>query len=211
MIVYDPRQVEVIYPYIDFDPGWFILGGPADATEAQDMREKFPNVCIIGFEPNPMFYNVQLARGFPGRLVQEALWRDWRELELKAVSDRKNSPWQDQRNASAVKYDVARYTYRVRANTLDNYSLAYGPFEDVILWIDIEESELPCLEGAVGLMSAGQIRLVNAEVHDYRVEMMAEMLGRFGIREVGRWNANTVIDEGTGSSRSWWNIIYKRG
>ena len=210
MIVYEPKQIENIYPFIDFEPGWFILGGPADACEAQEMRKKYPNICIIGFEPHPELYNVQLARGFPGRLLPVALWEDSRELILRTVVDQPKGPWQDRRASSVNKFtsSVGREVCRVKATTLDTLSSEYGPFEDAILWIDIEEAELYALRGAAGLMATRQIRLINAEVDDQHLRPIAELLAQFGIREVHRWNANTRIIQNK-PRYDWWNIIYK--
>ena len=209
MIIYEPGQVANIYPFIDFVPGWFLLGGPADASEAHEIRDRFPDIAIIGFEPNPLFYNLQLARGFPGRLLPVALWENERKLEIKTVPHVQGF-WMEQRSGSATKFNevATRVSCVADATTLDTLDTLYGPFEDAILWIDIEESEIYCLRGAVGLMAREKIRLINAEVHSKDVDEIADFLGGFGIKEVHRWNTNTRANP-DGSYRYWWNIIYR--
>ena len=209
MKVYEPNQLENILPFLDFEPGWLLLGGPGDAGEAQMMRRLYPDAAIIGFEPNPHLYNLQLARGFPGRLVPVALWQDQKKISIN-VPDMNHEWWHRQRLGSAVAFvePPCRESYEVDADTLDHLDQLYGPFEDAVLWIDIEESELYALRGSQRLLRTGKIRLINAEVHDRYVNSIGALLGPSGIREVRRWNANTSINE-EGLRHDWWNIIYK--
>lgn len=214
MPVYEPNQVSHLYKYLDFEPEWLLLGGPADASEAQDMRGKFPSIAIIGFEPNPLFYNLQIARGFPGRLVQCALWKDRRELTMQWVSHQQGF-WQEQRSASATKFiehPDRRFGCVVEARTLDDLSIEFGPFEKSVLWIDIEEAELECLHGATSLLKSGAIRLINAEILDEKMSPIKKLLDSCGFQEVGRWNVNTTVidvDDAHRVRRSWANVIFK--
>lgn len=207
-MVYEPDQIKYVFPFLGFHPEWFLLGGPADAWEAQVMRSKIPTLAIAGFEPNPTFYNLQRAWGFPGLLLPYALWEERRTLELR-IPDSGEDPMQELRCGSLIKFqDGANRTTSVEARTLDDLSDEFGPFRRALLWIDIEGSELQCLRGARRLMENREIHVINAEVEDYAAPEIARLLGGYGIREVKRWNANTVIDP-DGSRRDWWNIIYK--
>jgi len=210
MTVFDPGQVSNIYPHLNFDPEWFLLGGPGGASEAQDLRQKFPAIATVGFEPNSVLFNLQRARGFPGLLLPYALWDERKKMELKTVGDEKGY-WQEMHCASLAAFDRhpdVQQTMRVEARTLDDLSEEFGPFRQSVLWIDIEESELQCLLGARKLLAAGEIRLINAELSQERLPTVAELLRSYGIREVGRWNANTVRTDG-GRFRHWWNVIFR--
>ena len=210
MEVYEPGQISNIYPFINFDPGWFLLGGPADATEAQDMRKRFPNVCIIGFEPNPLFYSIQAARGFPGRLLPVALWGERTELEIKRVSHQLGF-WMEHRSGSALKFNdvgTARTICIAEAYPLDLLDEMYGPFENAVLWIDIEEAETQCLRGASKLLGEGRIRLINAVLHAEDLGPVLDILEPFGVKEISRWNSNVVILP-DGGRREWWNVVFR--
>jgi FkbM family methyltransferase len=210
MVVYDPGQVENIYPHLNFDPEWFLLGGPADANEAQCLRQKFPDLAIVGFEPNPRFYRLQVARAFPGLLLPFALWEERKAMEIRTV-DNEEGEHQEHRCASLTvyaKHPAVRQSISVEARMLDDLSEEFGPFRQAILWIDIEESELQALRGAQKLLAAGEIRLINAELSQERLPPVAELLKEYGIREVGRWNANTVRTD-DGRFRHWWNVIFR--
>lgn len=215
MPVYEPNQVRHLLPHLDFEPEWFLLGGPADASEAQDMRAIYPSIAIAGFEPNPLFYNLQLARGFPGRLLQYALWEERKALEMLWVSHVQGF-WQEQRSASATKFvdhPDRRLACTVEARTLDDLSEEFGPFHDAILWIDIEEAELECLRGAVNLLRIGAIRLINAEILEEKMPPIKELLSEHGLVAVGRWNVNTTVidvDDTHRVRRSWSNVIFKK-
>src|SRR5574343_1394965 len=176
MTVYEPGQVKAIYPYLLFKPEWFLLGGPADATEAHDMRSKFPHLAIAGFEPNPLFYNLQRARQFPGLLLPYALWNERTTLEMQVVSHQ-DGLWQEQRSASILKFldhPDRRRAHVVEARTLDDLSDEFGPFKRAVLWIDIEGSEIQCLRGARRLLEAGEIRVINAEVEEWSISEIEE-------------------------------------
>jgi FkbM family methyltransferase len=210
MTVYEPGQVAAIYPHLDFEPKWLLLGGPADASEAQDFHERFPNAQILGCEPNPLFRDLQESRGFPGRLLSCALWDSRGEAEMRLVAE--GDMDQAHRCASLVAFGDrgdARVV-RVETRTLDDLDAEFGPFSDAVLWIDVEEAELACLRGATRLLGRGAIRLVNLEVYDFRLPEVTRLLGRFGLHDVGRWNANVRVND-DGSRTEWWNVIFRLG
>lgn len=52
-------------------------------------------------------------------------------------------------------------TFKVKPRTLDSLSDEYGPFNNVVLWLDIEYAELAALEGAERLLD--RTLLINLE------------------------------------------------
>lgn len=202
-MIYEPDQLKVIMPYVREDAEWFLLGGPADANEAQMMRSLRPGMCILGCEPNPVMFNIQKARGFPGRLLQLALWNEATTLRLGTV-DHQFGFMQEQRSASARKFPDSVHSYTVQSQTLDNLSVMYGPFRNAVLWIDIESAEYECLQGSTKLLTDRQIHAINVETFVQDEPATTAFLKQFGFKEALRWNHD--IDKV--GNREWWNAIY---
>lgn len=200
--IYAKGQLLKIADYIGPEIQWLLLGGPADADEAQTLHKIRPDIKIIGFEPNPMMYVIQSSRAFPGELVPAALWSSDCSLELK-VDGREKPDLQGERSSSVSKYNTSRKQYKVQARTLDGLSVQHGPFKNALLWIDIEGAELECLKGATGLLTNGQIRLASVEVFAEHVQELTEFLGKFGLVEALRWNHHNQV------GREWWDILYR--
>lgn len=201
-MIYEAGQLRNFLPFVPQDSEWFLLAGPADANEAFDMRAARPDICIVGFEPNPVMFNIQRARGFPGLLLPLALWSEGAQLELAGV----NHPQgfiQEHRSSSVVKFmDDRKFVYKVEADSLDNLSNRYGPFVKAVLWADIEGAELECLIGARQLLDRRQILALNVEVFAENYMQIAKYLQQFGFIEASRWNANKQGD------REWWNSVF---
>jgi len=50
--------------------------------------------------------------------------------------------------------------------TLDLFDELCGSGKDIVLWMDIEGSELAALKGGVSLLSSGRVKAINLEVRD---------------------------------------------
>lgn len=205
--VYRPGQVGAIIPFIRSFPKieHFLLGGPADGNEAQVFVKDFPSVKVFGFEPSKTMYEYQLRNGFPGMLLNIALWSSDQELELVEGSGR--TPRDNGR--TAVVREGPDST--VRSRSLDSLSEQYGPFTNSVLWIDIEGSEEEALKGARALLTAKHVKLINLEAHIDRDSetqplnhpIFHPFLEAFGFREVKRWNGQRY---GTGIR---WDLVFK--
>ncbi len=202
--VYAPGQVKNIMDLVDDDIRWFLLGGPADGDEAQVLHEARPDIRILGFEPNPVMFKIQSERGFPGLLLPVALWKSMGQIRLNRARNARDDELQKDRASSVVKWADDREGYEVQTATLDDLSKLYGPFDRSVLWIDIEEAELACLQGAKGLLNSKSIRLINVEAYLHRARSLKEHLKRFGFKEIRRWNHHRGAP-----GREWWDIIYK--
>lgn len=157
---YQDGQVRRMFPHMR-GIDWFILGGPADGNEAQLIKQEFPHVNVIGIEPNIEMYQFQLEQGFPGVILNSALWSC--ETRRKFVVPNGNN-----RCGSLVKYQADDETIEVETATLDKLSELYGPFDNCCLWLDIEDAELECLSGAEKLLSERRIKVINIEIVEYQ-------------------------------------------
>lgn len=200
--IYAENQLDNIKHLIPAQAKWFILGGPADANEAQRLHSIRPDIKILGCEPNPVPFQIQQARGFPGELLPIALWDHSCTKTLSIPSDRDSK--QNHRCGSLVKYDGDETKIQVNASSLDTLSEQYGPFHDCVLWLDIEESEMTCLAGATGLLSSGKVLLINLEVFSYLEKPIGDFLKQYGFKEVHRWNIHNQGD------RRWCDIVYAK-
>lgn len=199
---YNPGQAAELFPHVPPETKWFILAGPADANEAQTFHERFPDVKIIGFEPNPQSFLYQLEQGFPGVLLPVGLWSSRDYLKLKV-------PGNDefQRSGSVIRFvdegdwpnDIV-----VSVETLDEMSRRYGPFEDAVLWADVEFAELELLRGAQGLLHSGAIKVINVELHTAYAEQLDGFLRWNEYREVARRDVREM------PSGVFWDASYTR-
>lgn len=153
--IYNPGQVSVLFKHITKDPGWFILGGPADGDEAQVFHAHYPTIQIIGIEPCKLMYDIQIQRGFPGTLLNVGL-SDQEGVGILRQNGRMSSMVRDTRGSEE----------EIPLTTLDALSEEHGPFTDAILWLDIEGMEYRALLGAKRLLHRKDIFLLNLEFMD---------------------------------------------
>ncbi len=192
---YSPGQLSVIYPFLKQPPRWLLLGGPADANEAQTAKAKWPDIKIIGVEANAEAVRWQIEQGE---------WPEGMLLLPMALSDSCGTkemvfqPGVGVRNASLGSLQVEGNRNNtdckivdVSTTTFDRLDQLYGPFEEAIMWIDIESSELPAIKGSIELLKRGAIRLINAEGmihHKEDNEELEQILYSYGFKSVKDWN-----------------------
>lgn len=194
-MVYQPGQVSHIFSHIDFDPEWFILGGPADGDEAQVFKEKYPRTQVIGIEPNREAYDYQTKAKFPGVLLPYA---------LSAASGRSSFQPNTIRSGWVVGEgeggpgQISEPEYEVDLISLDDLDSKYGPFRDAVLWLDIEGQEMSALLGAARLLSEKRIRLMNLEIIEERkgatveIDRFTSWLAECGYVYAGDWNVGLL-------------------
>lgn len=176
---YEDGQVKAILPYCPNKVDWFIIGGPADANEAQIFKKYHPECKILGIEPNLSMREFQDTNRFPWQLVNAALWSS---AGLKTLT----IPNNNNRCGSLVKYEGVGY--KVETVTLDFLSDTYGPFTNAILWIDIEGSEVECLKGARQLLSSKEIKTINIEIMPETEDEIVTILLGYGYKYAHHWN-----------------------
>ena len=182
--VYSPDQAKVVFPLWPKEAEWVIIGGPGTGNEAYTIHEAYPGLNYILFEPNERMREFHQEMKFPGTVYPYALSDTDGEAVLQVPNGRDLGGSIRGGKDSSTCEEIT-----VETRTLDNLSKELGPFTNIVLWIDIEHSELKCLNGAKNLLESGQIRLVNLETYLYTYDPIAELLGRYGLREVKRWNS----------------------
>lgn len=182
-------QASVLFDLWPTEAEWFLVGGPADGDEAQTVASRYQVRCA-GFEPNAGFAAWQREHGFPGVLVECALWdEDGASLNLDlpvGATYRSASvcrpPW-----ATDASLEVQERR-QVVGRTLDSLSEEVGPFTNAVLWLDVEYAEPRVLAGAEGLLRAGQVLLANVEVMPRMLASMQDLMGRHGLYLERTWN-----------------------
>jgi len=195
--VYSPGQAAILFDIWPEGAEWFVLGGPACANEGQTVYAEHPELKFIAFEPNPEMRRIQQGMNFPGKIHSCGLYNENKLMNLRVPDGRDISCSVCRDFEDAPCEDIPIQVY-----TLDTLSEKFGPFTNVVLWIDIEHAELQCLQGATKLLEAGQILMINLEV--MQPEMLVpivELLTPHGLKEVKRWN-NTLPDK--------YDIVFKK-
>lgn len=193
---YSPDNLKEIVPFLSQEPQWLLLGGVADAREAQTARELWPSIKIVGVEPNPAACQWQRQHDWPldAVLVCAGLsyYTGMGVIQHDPVSLR-SSGCEEQRTPRQA-------TLMVRWGDLD---AMYGPFADAILWMDIETWEWEALCGATDLLTRRVPLLINIEMQsrvDAKNQKIATLLEGLGYTAVHEWNA----------SPSCWDRVYVR-
>jgi len=194
-VIYEENQFSKVVSMIHGVPKWLLLGGPADANEAQCAKQHFPDIKVVAFEPLPCNCQWQKVNGFPtdGVLLQCALSDSIGTVPMTVDYDPKNG-----HRSSSISQDhlhVCSNRLEVITTTLDCADAEYGPFEDAILWLDIEGSELPALYGAHNLLMSGRINWINLEMNS-RTEstsrIIDQLLRQYGFSNKHDWNIRSV-------------------
>lgn len=189
-MVYEPGQVRTIFQYINNEIGLFILGGPADGSEAQEFHEAFPHIPIVGFEPNRDYHQYQLVAGFPGKLFDKALSDkvETRNFYMMGEGAGRSSRLEPENPADYQSYPV-------QCTTLDK-ELASSQFQGrAALWIDIERSELLALRGATKLLEQNRIGLIYLEAYEETIGPITEFLKPYDFVEFERVNQHERTED----------------
>jgi FkbM family methyltransferase len=187
---YKPGQAAAIFPWWSDEARWFIVGGPADADEAQTVARAYPNVKCLGVEPNPDYVAYQKGLDFPGEVLPYALWDTDGEtlnLSVPTTNPRAGTVCRDMEG-------ITLDTFKVQARTLDSLSDEFGPFDNCVLWIDVEFAEAQVLRGASRLLAEKKILLINLEAWDSTIKEIEEILLPHGFEVVKEWSY-TVRDK----------------
>lgn len=198
--IYSPGQAKVLFDYWPKETRFFIVGGPADANEAQTVKARFPEVTCLGFEPNPSFLEEQKGRlSFPGNIYPYALWDSNMPMPLNVCGRLGRGSKLCCQSFGIVTQVVEEDKKRedginVEARTLDSLSSELGPWEDIVLWLDIEFSELRALQGARELLSS--TLLVNLEITNISSNLVKyeELMRSYNLVAVRQWNTHMQPD-----------------
>lgn len=181
---YNPGQLLHVAKLLRTPPKWMILGGPSTANEAQTAVVTWPNVRVIGVEPNPRCREWQRANGWPktARLIAGLLSDVPEYTPFYPVAGPSGG--------TVIAHDPDAPAIDVAAFTIDQLDDLYGPLEDVLLWLDVEGSEVPALRGAKNLLASGRVLAVSVEVCERTpraTDEVASILTAAGLVGPTRW------------------------
>ena len=140
-------------------PTWFVVGGLGDGDEWKAAAHRWPGVKLLGVDVDPAAIRHQLNRGWlaSAPLVEAGLGEreGWRPCSLDSMNCSSFADEAIQNCATPVSKQVT---------TLDALDRTYGPFEDAVLWLDLEGWDGRALRGAENLLRSGRVKLINFEV-----------------------------------------------
>lgn len=142
----------------------FIVGSPdamydigvGPKSEWKTLSSCFPSMRVFGCEPHPRTRATILERGFPGPLWPVAVGEESSQAIL-------HEPSNNIGGSSLWRLPDAICTYQVDMWSLDRFDTAAGQPDRILLWLDIEGSELAALRSGPKVMTSGRVRWINLE------------------------------------------------
>ena len=132
-------------------------------SEAWVCRKRFPNCRIIGVEPHVGRY-CNAAVGYPGTLLNVAVGSQAGVLRGYLGKPQYPEGHSNFKLVVEAGSEVHYVKHEVPCTCVDALDREYGPFKRMLVWADIEGSELVMLKGATAALAAGRIALLNLEL-----------------------------------------------
>lgn len=145
----------VICSYIREWPHVLYDIGVGSYSEWKTLSQEYPSMQLFGCEPHRGQY-ADLLSQFPGLLLPVALDENvgWKSLYVPTANPMSSS-------LHATRYHDARQD--CYAITLDMFDALAGHPDRILLWLDVEGSELAVLRSGRGVLQSGRIRWINLE------------------------------------------------
>ena len=175
--------------------------GPPHKGEFRHYKNRFPKIELYGCEPNPVLFS-KLLPMFQGKLIQTAI-SDQPEVDLYMECD--NHKTFGRSSIHPVK-GLASNTLTCSALTLDEFDRQCGQPDNILLWMDIEGSELIALKTGEELLSSGRVRAINLEVRsDTRGHKEWPTA-----REIRTWleERGWTLSDKYNNHKTHWDVIY---
>ena len=132
--------------------------GVGGKSEWKTFLSRYPSMKLFGCEPHAGQYQSLMADGFPGTLLNAAIGAMPGKVKLHAADE---PMW-----SSLFKTSVAKEERCVHCLTLDDFDERAGKPDQILLWMDIEGSELVALESGLRLLKSGRVVWINVETRD---------------------------------------------
>jgi FkbM family methyltransferase len=145
----------VICKFIRGTPGALYDLGVGPKTEWSKLAARYPQMAVCGCEPDPRQF-AALEPRFPGRLLPVAI----AEREGPATL---HLPTGDRKCCSLLPIGYADSQVEVTCWTLDKFDREMNAPDRILLWADIEGSELTALRSGIRLLASGRVRWINLE------------------------------------------------
>lgn len=175
--------------------------------EFRTLKIVWPEMQLFGCEPCPEEYlNVQPI--FDGKLAPVAIGKvsGKQKLFLTPAAQGGSTLFGSHEHRDTVDVDVW---------TLDQFDEWAGKPNKILLWMDIEGSELDALKSGVELLNSGRIEWLNIETRDSvsgpvidhpTTQQVSNFLSDYGYVRVHRYNVQGAYPEAAGDT-----IYFKRG
>lgn len=125
-------------------------------SEWSTLKRVYREMQLFGCEPHPEERQKILKADFPGPLLEVAIGEMPGRAKLRMHATDSMSSSLMPITASAAEVDVEMWT-------LDQFDAHVGSADRILLWMDIEGSELAALRGGSNLLSSGRVRWINLE------------------------------------------------
>lgn len=175
-------------------------------AEWETLKKCWPDMEVFGCEPDP-FWHGQLVPIFNGKLLQVAIGKARGRADLYV-----SRPDQCGSTLLPAQSERSRHTVDAEVWTLDDFDAWAGKPDRVLLWMDIEGSEIDAIEGGRELLTSGRVWYINAETRDGRVEHhfttqeLNDVLSEFGFYPIHRYNVQGSYEGAAGDV-----IYFRRG
>lgn len=146
----------VICRFIRGNPDAMYDIGVGPKSEWRTLGKKYPRMRIFGCEPHPLTREAVLAAGFPGPLANVAIGENEGTATLYDVG-----PTMMQ-STLFPRAGITRQ-FEVTVQSLDRFDMNAGQPDRILLWMDIEGSELSALRSGRRLLASGRVRWINLE------------------------------------------------
>jgi FkbM family methyltransferase len=116
-------------------------------SEWRTLRKLYPQLKVYGCEPHPATYQTLLRDGFPGPLLNVAIGEADGTATLFDIAD-------DAKRASLLPLGDSERQIPTDVWTLDRFDREMGRQDRILLWMDIEGTELAALRGGTELLDS---------------------------------------------------------
>jgi FkbM family methyltransferase len=130
--------------------------GVGPKSEWRALRKRYRKLKVYGCEPHPATYQTLLRDGFPGPLLNVAIGEADDTATLFDIAD-------DAKRASLLPLGDSERQIPTDVWTLDRFDREMGRQDRILLWMDIEGTELAALRGGTELLDSGRVRWINLE------------------------------------------------
>lgn len=186
--------------------------GVGPKSEWKVLSGHYPSMRLYGCEPHPVMYE-SLKKSFPGSLCQKAVSNCGQTAVLHMPLDSSNL--KRSMRGSLHRLKTTEEEIPVEVITLDQFDVWAGQPDRILLWMDIEGSELDALKSGPMLLASGRVKWINLEERKGTEEELDERL-------VDGWCRPDEIKrflEGHGyrpilhynNQKTHWDVIYSNG
>lgn len=150
-------------PFLAKPPSWLVLGGLGTDDDWRHARRRWPEVKIVGIDPDPRACDWQDEHGWPEdcELIRAALslTDGTADIALGDVCHASMHPRQKEGQVLSRVPTITLESVFLQVMSADKESCP----DNAVLWLDLEDWEWPALLGAGDCLNSFSVPLVNWE------------------------------------------------